>query len=145
MYLICANIFNVVLCHGPIYLQSLEAWLGKKVWTGWMCLLSTQPFDVCCPLPFFFSYFTLIPSQHPAERSGCRASSAPPPGLRSGASGAGCHSLPQTRHWSRPEGWWASWRRLWLLLLQTQGSKKISGGKQLPRVKAFDFTHFLQS
>lgn len=37
-------------------------------------------------------------SLRPALQSGCPASSAPPPGLRSGASAERCRSLPQTRH-----------------------------------------------
>lgn len=56
------------------------------------------------------SLFTWIRLQHRAGQSGCPVSLIPPPGRRSGASGAGCRSPPRTPHRSRPEGWWASWR-----------------------------------
>lgn len=81
---------------------------------GWGFNLINAPLDHSAASRLYLS-ITWILSLRPALQSGCPASSAPPPGLRSGASAEGCRSLPQTRHWSTPEGSWASWRSLWLL------------------------------
>lgn len=67
--------------------------------------------------------FTWILPQHRVTQSGCPVSSIPPPGRRSGASGAGCRSPPQTRHPSRPEGLWASWRSPWPLREENNGQQ----------------------
>lgn len=59
----------------------------------------------------FFAHLYL----HLEERSGFPISSVLPQGLHSGASEAGYHSPQQTPHWSKPEGWSASWKSFWLL------------------------------
>lgn len=85
----------------------------RRQWRGGFNLINA-PLDESAASRLYPSITWLL-SLRPALQSGCPASSAPPPGLRSGASAERCRSLPQTRHWSTPEGSWASWRSLWLL------------------------------
>lgn len=102
-------------------LSSWEPWCPQLCWkkgggggSGEGFNLINAPLDESAASRLYPS-ITWTLSLRPALQSGCPASSAPPPGLRSGASAERCRSLPQTRHWSTPEGSWASWRSLWLL------------------------------
>lgn len=100
---ICSHLFRVVIS-------------GVK----WRVKLTVAPCP-CSPYSKVHSLFTWILPQHQVTQSGCPVSLIPPPGRRSGASGAGCHSPPQTRHPCRPEGWWASWRSPWPLREKNDG------------------------